>query len=235
MILPSFYVFSMKRILFSLFIVFATITFANAQSYKVEKVDGKCVLPGFVSVGGSDDEIFANIVLWALQNTETPGMESFSVLNYKTHHLELKTEQKINNSSYLAILKVDVVEGRIMFRAENIVWQTILIMSPKQTPFEKLQPEKRPAHQATIAEFERMESELIDNMIEFAKTNKLPKISHWQEIMKNNVVIGMTETECLLSVGNPRLKLEGDTETQWQISSSMYIFFKKGLVSSVVK
>lgn len=226
----------MKHILFSLFIVLASITLANAQSYKVEKVDGKCVLPGFVSVGGTDDEIFANIVLWALKSAEeTPAMDAFSAINYKTHHLELKTEQKVNNSSYLALLKIDVVGGRIMFRAENLVWQTILIMSPKQTPFEKLQPEKKPAHQTVIAEFEKMESDLIDGMIDFVKTNQLPRISHWQEIMKGSVVTGMSETECLLAVGNPRLKLEGDTETQWQISSSMYIFFQKGVVSSVVK
>lgn len=226
----------MKRILFSLCFVFACITLANAQSYKVEKVDGKCVLPGFVSVVGDDDEIFANIVLWALNSTDTPGMEAFSAINYKTHHLELKTVQKLNNnSSYLALLKIDVVGGRIMFRAENIVWQTTIIMSPKQTPFEKLQPDKKPAHQTTIVEFEKLESELLDGMIAFVKTNKLPRISHWQEIEKGTVVMGMTETECRLAVGNPRLKLEGETETQWQISSSMYIFFQKGVVSSVVK
>ena len=225
----------MRRILFSFFLIIVSITLINAQSYKVEKVDGKCVLPGFVNIGGNDDEIFANVVLWALQNTESSGMEAFSDINYKTHHLELRTIQKINNSSYTALLKVDVLDGRVMFCAENIVWQTIIIMSPKQTPFEKLQPDKRPNHQATIAEFERLESELIDGMLDFVRQNQLPRITHWQEIMKGNVVLGMTETECLLSVGNPRLKLEGDTETQWQISSSMYIFFKKGLVSSVVK
>lgn len=233
--MPSSLLILMRRIVFSLFIVLSSIVLANAQSYKVDKIDGRCVLPGFVTIGGSDDEIFANIVLWALQSTESSGMEAFSDVNYKTHHLELQTVQKIDKSSYMALLKIDVVGGRIMFRAEDIVWQTIIIMSPKQTPFEKLQPDKRPAHKATIAEFENLESELIDGMVDFVKTNQLPRISHWQDIVRGNIVVGMNETECLLSKGNPRLKLEGDSETQWQMSSNMYIFFKKGIVSSIIK
>ena len=117
---------------------------------------------------------------------------------------------------------------------EDIVQQTTVIISPKLTPLEKLQPDKKPAHKAAIEDFEREESKLVTAMLNHAKTNNLPDITHWAEIKSGKVVTGMTETGCLLAVGRPRIVVDGD-ELQWQLNSSTYIFFKKGVVSSVVK
>lgn len=112
---------------------------------------------------------------------------------------------------------------------------TTVLLSPKLTPLEKLQPERKPAHKAAIAEFEEEESEMLRDMQNFAKTNQLPNITHWDEIRSGKIVTGMNEAECQLAVGKPRMVIDGEDETQWLINGGMYVFFKKGVVSSIVK
>ena len=209
----------MKRFLFS--VLLAAVGLVAHAQYKVDKMDGRCYMAAASIVDGvDDDDLFANIVLWAQQAAGVPGLNFLKALDYNAHHMEL--------------LKVDVYGGIIKFRVEDIVLQTVVIMSPKQTPFERLQPEKKSAHQAAIEEFEVEESKLLSAMIDFAKTNSLPPIRHWAEIKAGKIVLGMSELECQLAVGKPRIVIDGD-ELQWQLNSSTYIFFKQGVVSSIVK
>lgn len=224
----------MKRIILTLGLAIYCLM-VSAQ-YKVDKLDGKSYMAGACIVENADDEaLFANLVLWVQQMANAPGMGMFSVLDYAKHHVELKTSVKGKSASYTGMLKMDVYGGIIKFRIDDLVQETVIIMSPKLTPFEKLQPEKKPAHKAAIEEFEQQESELISSMLDFAKNNQLPKITHWQDIEKGRVVEGMTELECQLALGKPRIVIDDEKEVQWQINSSMYIFFRNGKVHSVVK
>lgn len=219
----------MKHIVLTL-ILAQVCLMCNAQ-YKVDKLDGKCYMAGASIVENSnDDNIFGNIVLWAQKTTDKPGLGFFSKLDYASRHLELETVVKTKTGSYSGMLKGDVYGGIIKFRVEDIVQQ-----SPKLTPLEKLQPEKKQAHKTAITNFEQQESELIEAMLDFAKTNDLPLITHWQDIEKGRIVKGMNETECLLAVGKSRIVNDSNGEVQWQDNLGMYIFFKNGEVSSVVK
>lgn len=224
----------MKRFLFS--VLLAIVGLAAHAQYKVDKMDGKCYMAAACIVDGmDDDQLFANIVLWAQQAVDAPGLSFFKALDYTAHHMELETQVKgAKGMSFSGVLKVDVYGGIIKFRVEDIVQQTVVIMSPKQIPLERLQPERKPAHKAAIEEFEEEESKLLNAMVDFAKTNDLPQITHWAEIKSGKIVVGMSELECRLAVGKPRIVINGD-ELQWQLNSSTYIFFKEGLVSSVVK
>lgn len=78
----------------------------------------------------------------------------------------------------------------------------------------------------------RLERDL--KLMRCTKTNSLPPIRHWAEIKAGKIVLGMSELECQLAVGKPRIVIDGD-ELQWQLNSSTYIFFKQGVVSSIVK
>lgn len=223
----------MRTFLFGIALLLGVLT-ANAQ-YKVDNMDGKCYMAAACITEGMDDNtLFANIVLWAQNAADVPGLDFFSKLDYGMRHMELETRVKVKNVTYTGMLKVDVYGGIIKFRVDDIVQQTTIIMSPKLTPLEKLQPYKKPAHKVAIEEFEAEESILISNMLDFAKTNALPKITHWTEIKDGKIVKGMNEVECQLAVGRPRIVIDGD-EKQWQINSSMYVFFKNGVVSSIVR
>ena len=208
---------------------------AKAQ-YKVDKLDGKCYMAGACIVENStDNDLFANIVLRVQKSSESSGMEMFSKIDFNARHLEVPIEAKMKNASFTGTLRVDVYAGIIKFRIDEIVQHTTVLLSPKLTPLEKLQPERKPAHKAAIAEFEEKESEMLRDMQNFAKTNQLPNITHWDEIRSGKIVTGMNEAECQLAVGKPRMVIDGEDETQWLINGGMYIFFKKGVVSSIVK
>ena len=204
--------------------------------YKVDNLDGKCYMTGAcITENINDNILFANIVLWVQQMTETPGLGMFSKLDYATRHLEIQTEAKVKNVTYVSMLKVDVYGGIIKFRVEDIVQHSTIIMSPKITPLEKLQPLRKPAHKVAIEEYEREESNLLQGMLDFVRSHQIPSLNHWEDIEKGRIVNGMNETECQLAVGRPRIVNDNNGEVQWLVNSGMYIFFKDGLVSSIVQ
>lgn len=224
----------MKR--FTLMICVVICHLSTSAQYKVDKLDGKCYMTGAcITDNISDNILFANIVLWVQQMTENPGLGMFSKLDYSSRHVEIQTEVKVKNVTYISMLKLDVYGGIIKFRVEDIVQHSTIIMSPKMTPLEKLQPLKKPAHKAVIEEYEREESYLLQGMLDFVQTHQIQQLNHWEDIEKGKIVNGMNETECQLAVGRPRIVNENNGEIQWLVNSGMYIFFKEGLVSSIVK
>lgn len=224
----------MKR--FTLMICVVICHLSTSAQYKVDKLDGKCYMTGAcITDNISDNILFANIVLWVQQMTENPGLGMFSKLDYSSRHVEIQTEVKVKNVTYISMLKLDVYGGIIKFRVEDIVQHSTIIMSPKMTPLEKLQPLKKPAHKAAIEEYEREESYLLQGMLDFVQTHQIQQLNHWEDIEKGKIVNGMNETECQLAVGRPRIVNENNGEIQWLVNSGMYIFFKEGLVSSIVK
>ena len=67
------------------------------------------------------------------------------------------------------------------------------------------------------------------------QTNRLPAITHWEEIRLRKAAVGMNETECFLAFGKPQTVLESNGQVQWMYTSSFHLFFKNELVYTVLK
>lgn len=69
--------------------------------------------------------------------------------------------------------------------------------------------------------------------------NEFPNISaqHWTLIQNSKVRIGMNKKECILSWGQPedinKTIVENVTSEQWIYSSSSYLYFKNGILTSI--
>ena len=208
----------------------------RAQTYRVDFLDGKRYILSSKTMNSTDDErVFASVVLWALKNEST----KIAALNYDKRHIDINCEvfsgSGNQNTNYVSTLKIDVYGGIVKFRIEDIMYSQQVLIAYKNMPFEKLQPEKKAAHKAIIADFESVQEQLMSSLFEQIESNKLQKITHWNEIKSGKVVVGMNETEVRLSVGNPQKVLEENNEVQWMMSSFFYVFFKNGAVSSVLK
>jgi hypothetical protein len=212
----------------------------RAQQYTFSDENNKKVVTGFVSFSKSDQTIFANALLWAIENISPKERDNLKDINFTTNsfsgNLVLASEEdsKLKNTYYCK-LKIKVNEGRLVFHISDISIESTVLIAKKVTSVEKLQPEKKSSHQDIIDDFVRLESKVLNGLFDYVDTYKLNKISHMEEIKIGKPVKGMNEDECKLAFGKPQAVLESNGEVQWMYSSSFYLFFRNGIISSYIK
>ena len=100
---------------------------------------------------------------------------------------------------------------------------------------ENLKPEKKEAHKEIMNDFVKSESQALNKLFYFIITNKVSTITHWSDIAISRPVKGMTEDECLMAFGKPRSIQENNGEVQWMYSGSFYLFFRNGVVETILR
>jgi hypothetical protein len=239
----------MKRAFISIIVCVLALTSATAQNYSysdraqqygLSDDSNKKVVTGFVSFSKPDQTIFANALLWAIENISPKGRENLKDINFNTNsfncELTLVSEEdsKLKNT-YNCKLQLRVNEGRLVYHISNITIETTVIVAKKTTNIEKLQPEKKSAHQDIIDDFVSLESKVLNKLFDYVDTYKLAAINHPNEVKMGIPTKGMNEDECRLAFGKPQAILESNGETQWMYSSSFYLFFRNGKVSTFIK
>ncbi|MCD8287666.1 MAG: hypothetical protein LUC18_02355 [Porphyromonadaceae bacterium] len=222
--------------------------FSSAQSFTDEgktyplAADGnRYVVSGFAPINAVDDEtIFANAILWTVQNVCPALREGISEVNVSaknfTFNMTLASNADSNQRNiYHTKVKLQVVEGKLIYYLSNLQIESPAVMMKKLTPMEKLQPDKKEAHKEIMDDFVQVESQVLNKMFDFVATNQIPPITHWNEINAGRPVKDMTEVECLIAFGKPQLESESNGEIQWTYSSSFYLFFKDGLLKTFIK
>jgi hypothetical protein len=212
----------------------------RAQQYNLSDEGEKKVVTGFVSFSKNDQSIFANSLLWAIENISSKERENLRDINFNTNsfssNLILSSEDgSKQKNTYYCKLKLKVNEGRLVFHISDIMIESTVLIAKKQTRIEKLQPEKKVAHQDVIDDFVGLESKVLNSLFDYVNTYKLSTISHMDEVKMGIPVKGMNEDECRLAFGKPQVVLESNGEVQWMYSSSFYIFFRSGKVVSYIK
>lgn len=212
----------------------------RAQQYSLSDEGDKKVVTGFVSFSKDDQTIFANSLLWAIENISPKERENLRDINFNTNSFNANlvlasSEDSRLKNTYYCKLKIKVNEGRLVFHISDITIESTVLIAKKVTGVEKLQPEKKSAHQDIIDDFVGLESKVLNSLFDYVNTYKLSTISHMNEVKMGIPVKGMNEDECRLAFGKPQVVLESNGEVQWMYSSSFYIFFRSGRVVSYIK
>jgi hypothetical protein len=211
----------------------------RAQQYNLSDEGDKKVVTGFVSFSRDDQSIFANSLLWAIENISPKEHENLKDINFDTNsfsaNLTLASEEdsKLKNT-YFCKLKVRVNEKRLVFYISDITIQSTVLIAKKITSMDKLQPAKKAAHQEIIDDFVGLESKVLNSMFDFVDTKTI-SISHLAEIRYGKPKRGMNEDECKLAFGKPNVVLDANGEVQWAYNSSFYLFFRNGILTSFIK
>ena len=205
--------------------------------YSQSVVDSKIVVNGFESFEGlSDETIFVNALLWAIdQNTKLK--EDLPQIDYAGMRFVLKRAVSSSDpaTAYPCLLSIQTSGNKLAFLVSDILYESSGMLGTKDMPFEKLNPEKKPKHGEYLKEFVSNNSMRLNDLFHFIRTNRLPSISHWNEIAEGRVVKGMNKPECLLACGKPLdIKVTGNKE-QWMYSSFNYLFFENGVLDTCVK
>lgn len=209
------------------------------EKYPLQTADGRCVVSGFVGFGGSSDEtIFANALLWVTENIcpqLQDGIKEISVPAKKfTCEITLKPDDA-KSTTYYTNATFRVAEGKLLYHLSDITVESTSLVIKKLTPFEKLNPEKKDSHKQMMEDFVEAGSQVLNNLFDYVASNRPTEITHWKDIAIHRAVEGMTEDECRLAFGKPQSVLETNGEVQWMFSTSFYLFFKDGKVTTIIK
>ena len=212
------------------------------NKYPVSADGNKRVVSGFIPFSRlSDEKIFANALLWTIENVCPKLREGITAVNVDAKsfacNLVLTSGEpgEKPGSIYYARATFRVADGKLIYYLSDISIESSVFMLKKVTPLEKLSPEKKTSHRETVDAFVQTESEMLNKLFDYVATHKLAPITHWSDINIRRAVTGMNEDECRLAFGKPQSVLETNGETQWMYSSSFYLFFKNGIVQTVIK
>lgn len=213
----------------------------QGKTYPLSADGNKYVVSGFIPFSQLNDEsIYANALLWVIENVCPKLREGISEVNVnaKNFSCELtfasQADSKQSNTYYCkAIFRV--ADGKLIYYLSDVLIESAVLVMKKVTAMEKLSPEKKPSHKEIMDDFVQVESKILNKMFDFIATNQLQPITHWKEISISKPVEGMTEDECRLAFGKPQTILETNGEIQWMYSSSFYLFFKNGRVQTIIK
>lgn len=216
--------------------------FAGIGNLYPLQVDGnKYVVSGFTPFSNlTDEEIYANALLWTVENICPKGQEGITSRDVKAKNFSCDlvlgslAGSGLENVYYCRVT-FRVADRKLVYYLSDVLIESPALLMKKVTPMEKLAPEKKPAHRETMDDFVQVESTLLNKLFDFVATNQLSKITHWDEINTRKPVKGMTPTECRLAFGKPQTVLETNGEVQWMYNSSFYLFFKNGSVQTIIK
>ena len=211
------------------------------HTYPVVADGNKFVVNGFVPFDGiSDEKIFTNTMLWAIENICPQLRDGITEVDVQNKSFDCDfTLGSIAGSGQENIYYVKatfrVADGKLLYYISDVLIESSTFIFKKVTPLEKLTPEKKDSHQRIMNDFIASESLMLNKMFDFVTNNQPAPITHWNDIAIRRPVKGMNEDECLLAFGKPQTILETNGEVQWMYSSSFFLFFRNGLVETIIR
>lgn len=188
----------------------------------------------------SSEQIFINLLLYSIEQKDA-GKEHFMNLDINQMTISLVTEVKSkvyteNQTFYKCANTFKVNNNELSFLSSGMyICSNNLFGELKETPFETLQPNQKAKHKNYINEFTAENSILLNNLLQYIRTNQPEPIKHWTEIADEQIIIGMNSTECLLAVGKPMHIRQNGNQTKWMVNNDFVVIFEDGIVTKVIK
>ncbi len=232
-------------------IIFVAVGFSTAvtaqtyveigTTYPLSTDGNKYVVNGFISADGlTDEDIYANALLWTVENVCPKLMEgikenSVSEKRFKCELTLASPADSPNKNLYHCQAIFQAAGGKLVYYLSDIKIESEGFVTKKVTPMEKLLPQKKETHRQTMEDFVKTESLLLNKLFDYVTTHPTTPIIHWKEISIRKPVKGMTEEECLLAFGKPQTITENNGEVQWMYSTTFHLFFENGKVNTIIK
>ena len=217
-------------------------TFSEIGNTYPVSVDGdKYVVNGFITFDSrTDEEIFANTLLWTVENICPKQQDGITERDVKGKSFKCDLilgsmpGSGLENTYYCRVT-FRIADKKLVYYISDVLVESSVFVMKKVTPLEKLTPEKKDSHKQIMDDFVQVESSVLNKLFDFVSSNALSVITHWDEIAIRKPVEGMNEDECRLAFGKPQSIMETNGEIQWMYTSSFYLFFKDGRVRTIIK
>lgn len=207
--------------------------FEKEYKFPLATENGKCLVAGamdFTKTDLNDDAIFTNLYTWISKNI---GRDNMVTISPSQKIISCKYSVEGRNAMPVTGKK-NVYNISAAFRV-NGKWvnvkQTELMVTPamslgkKNVGMEKYAALKKPADKTVVDEFNEINNELLEGLMDFVSTNVPEQVTNWDYIVSRRVIENMTKTEVELALGAPQSIVEGNEETQWMYGLSLIVYF----------
>ncbi len=200
------------------------------------------VCTGFETIPGvSEEEMFLQTLLWAIDKCPK-YKEGITEVNFKKKSFVMESHlpsphRSQNPAFYHFLSDFKFVADKLSYTFFRIECEYPgMLNMPTTLAFERMRPDKKPKHKSYMEEYSQQAAGYIGELIEYIQTNTHQPVTHWTEIHAGKAVKGMNETECLLACGKPLDRMKSESgEDRWRYDSYTYLFFKDGILASVIE
>ena len=198
------------------------------------------VVSGFQNLQKTDETIIANAYLWTLENVCPQLKEGISNTSFQQKRFEfdvmlehLGSDMKRYVYSAHAIIRAK--DGKLSYLVTNLSYQnSIGGIVNRATPLIKYAAKETAANKVILDGAEEAVSKMLNMLFDYIAEHELLPITHWDDIYISRPVEGMNTDECLLAFGKP-LVISGTDEVQWMYNNSFFLFFRDGIVTTILK
>jgi len=222
--------------------IYAQTFVEQKKMYPVTLNEEKRVVTGFQSFTIDDNEIFANALMWAINNLcERERNTLFDINVAKKEFSFNATFDYIvsGKPKYQYIFKgnMRIVDRKLVYNLYDIEYKTNSILNFSSTSsIDKLSPEKKQKQKEIISAFQELESKMLNSLFDVITEKKCSIITHWDDINIQRPVKGMNEDECLLAFGKPNnIYEDNNNRTQWSYGLNFVLIFKNGLLETIIR
>lgn len=232
----------MKKVIVLMTLVLTSI-FANAQEdeqlfekeykFPLTTENGKCIVVGamdFTKTDLDDDAIFTNLYSWLTKNIGRDNLLTISptkkIISCK-YSVEGKNAMPVTGKKnvYYFSTAFRVADKRMYVKQTELEVTLAMTLGKKNVGIEKYAALKKPADKNVIDEFNNLNNEILESLMDFVSTNVPEQVTNWDYIVSRRVVEEMTKTEVELALGTPQSIVEGNEETQWMYGLSLIVYF----------
>lgn len=211
-----------------------------------EKSDGEMVVTDFLEIPDkSAADIFASSLLRYVDILDEG--EAFEMVDYSKHSFVVRRNYKSGSGSNGIISKKDDMSFTCLIAYKAIESGLMLKMYdvtatfkekgviPKKSSLTKLMASDKELYQFVAERFVWLNSSEIAEVLDYVNTYSGPEVTHWKDIARGEVVVGMNEAEVKIIAGNPSSVHGSGNSARWLYDNSFVVIFTNGKVSKVVK
>ena len=216
-------------------LVFSSTLLAQT-SFQLTTADKKRIVTGSQLFVKSDQEIFANALLWGIERGQQLK-ELIEDIDYEKLRFAMKYNiVQENGTSFASLLTIQVTQGRLIYLVSDIKAQVSGLGGVLgASSFDKMNPEKKPKQKQMMDEFVALNKVQLQSMLDYVEKTSTD-VSKWENIKSRQLKEGMTMKEVLLTLGKPiDVQTTSGETTQLMYNTFTYVFMKGGRVKSFIQ
>lgn len=213
-------------------IILGLLALPSTAQYHFTELGDKLVFNGDKTVDLDDADIFANVVIWTLQQAES-GKDNLVLCDWSSlkETALFKLNSPNSRRAYSFEMTARVSDEQLVWDVRDIK-EYPLASVKVGIPLEKFYPAKKPAQREVLDEVDALVIELLDQFVSFVDSYKADV--RLETIKAGRLEKGMSPDECLLIQGKPVRISDNGKKTTWLYSDDSYIIFEEGRLKVVM-
>ncbi len=215
---------------------------SGARLFYPATINDEVLITGEIDIPGlSADKIYLNALNYAVEHLDTADEhEQIGEINpdNKSFMLRLFSRQGSNNNetTFTRLALVEACDGKLKFTVTQLdVKYREKGLIPRTVAFEKLNPAINQRHHELVDLCVQINAQYFGSMADEIPNSDPVSVTHWDEIIKKEVVKGMTPFEVKLILGKPVTSRDNGDRVRWIYPNNYVLLFVDGKLSRIVE